>query len=298
MVRSWVFACLAATCLIGCSKKKPSSSETPGSASGAVGSAGSGSTGSAATKYAAEWNVSAVAGVCSATEHGTCPPDTECDAPAARAIECPAGLADGNAKVVQLADGSCAVMPGDAKTPCPLPKGEGLPTLAWAVTAAPDGTCVASWTSPALGTKSLTIKCPVADVPSMMIKRAKADAPCIADAGGKPLEVPCPAEPQDFTVAALRDAITKDAKPFADARVRVKGFYVKSLVAQQATGKATTFMLGVADTKGGDPKTALKCTSTTALGEAADGDEVIVEGIAKKGTNNELSLLQCQATKP
>jgi hypothetical protein len=296
MVRSWVFACLAVTSLIGCSKKKPAPSETPGSASGAVGSAGS--AGSAAPKYAAEWNVTAVAGSCSATEHGTCPPDTECEAPPARAIECPAGVTDGNAKVVQLADGSCAVIPGDAKTPCPLPKGEALPTLSWAITAAPDGTCVASWTSPATGTKSVTIKCPVPDVPSLTINRAKADAPCTALAAGKAIEIPCPAEPADFTVAALREAIAKDAKPFADARVRVKGFYVKSLVAQQATGKTTTFILGVADAKGGDPKTALKCTSIASLGEAADGDEVIVEGLAKKGTNNELSLLQCQATKP
>jgi len=290
MARYWVFAFLVIAA--GCSKKKQAK-DTPGSASG---TAVTGS-GSAAVKYAAEWNVVAAGGVCSATEHGTCPPDTECEPPPARAIECPAGMVDGSAKVVQLEDKSCAVMPETKPTPCPLPKGEALPTLSWAVTAAPDGTCVASWTSPATGTTSVTIKCPIADVASMTITRAKADAPCTVDNAGKSTTVPCPAEPRAFTVAALREAIAKDAKPFADERVRVKGFYVKSMVAQLASGKATTYILGVADTKG-DAKTAIKCTSTVVLGEAGDGDEVIVEGLAKKGTNNELSLLECQATKP
>jgi hypothetical protein len=294
MARYWVFALVLVAA--GCSKKK-TAKDTPGSASGTAAVTGSGSAGSAAAKYAAEWNVVAAGGVCSATEHGSCPPDTECEPPPARAIECPANLVDGTAHVVQLEDKSCAVVPGNAKTPCPLPKGEALPTLTWAVTAAPDGTCVASWTSPATGTKSLTIKCPIADVASMTIKRPKADAPCAVENAGKSTTVPCPAEPKDFTVAALREAIAKDAKPFADVRVRVKGFYVKSMVAQLATGKTTTYILGVADTKG-DAKTALKCTSTVVLGEAGDGDEVIVEGLAKKGTNNELSLLECQATKP
>jgi hypothetical protein len=293
MVRYWVLALILAT--TACSKKK-TPPETTASGSGTA-IAGSGSGAGSNVKYAAEWNVNAVAGVCSATEHGNCPPDTECDAPAARAIECPAGLVDGLAKVVELDDKSCAVVPGNAKTPCPLPKGESLPPLAWAVTAAPDGTCVASWTSPGTGTKSLTIKCPIADVASMTIKRAKADAPCSAEHAGKSTPVPCPAEPKEFTVAALRDALAKDAKPFADERVRVKGFYVKSMVAQQAKGNTTTYMLGAADAKG-DTKNAIKCTSTTSLGEAADGDEVIVEGLAKKGTNNELSLVFCQATKP
>jgi hypothetical protein len=293
MVRTWVFAILA---LCACSKKKTSTNETPGSASGTAASGTAAMAGSA-VKYAAEWNVTAAAGVCAATEHGNCPPDTECEAPAARAIECPAGLADGTAKVVQREDKTCAVVPGNAKTPCPLPKGEALPTLTWAVTAAPDGTCVASWTSPATGTQSLTIKCPLPDVPSMTIKRAKPDAPCTVDNAGKSATVPCPAEPKQFTVAALRDALAKDAKPFADERVRVKGFYVKSMVAQQASGKTTTYILGAADAKG-DTKNAIRCTSTAPLGEAADGDDVIVEGLAKKGTNNELSLVQCQATKP
>jgi hypothetical protein len=294
MARYWVLAIILAAS--ACSKKKtpPAGQIASGSGTAIAGSsAGDGS----AVKYAAEWNVNAVAGVCSATEHGSCPPDTECDAPAARAIECPAGLVDGLAKVVQLEDKSCAVMPGNAKTPCPLPKGEALPALTWAVTAAPDGTCVASWTSPATGTQSLTIKCPLPDVPSMTIKRPKADAPCTVEHAGKSTPVPCPAEPKEFTVAALREALAADAKPFADQRVRVKGFYVKSMVAQQAKGNATTYMLGAADAKG-DTKNAIKCTSTAALGEAADGDEVIVEGIAKKGTNNELSLVECQATKP
>jgi hypothetical protein len=279
MVRYWVLAIIIAAS--ACSKKKKAPEATTASGSAMVAS-GSGDGSNA--KYAAEWNISAVAGVCTATEH---------------AIECPARLVDGVAKVVQLEDKSCAVVPGNAKTPCPLAKGEDLPTLTWAVTAAPDGTCVASWTSPATGTKSLTIKCPVlrATAASMTIKRAKADAPCAVEHAGESTPVPCPAEPKDFTVAALRDALAKDAKPFADERVRVKGFYVKSMVAQQASGKATTYMLGVADAKG-DTKNAIKCTSTAALGEAADGDEVIVEGLAKKGTNNELSLLACQATKP
>jgi len=280
MVRPWVVVILALAA--GACSKKKTANETPGSASGGSGSA----------------TAPAVAGMCSATEHGTCPPDKECEAPPARAIECPAGLVDGTAKVVQLADNSCAVIPGDAKTPCPLPKGEALPTLTWAVTAALDGTCVASWTSPATGTKSLAIKCPIANATSVTIKRAKADAPCTAEAAGKSVPFPCPAEPKDFTVAALREAVTKDAKPFADERVRVKGFYVKSMVAQKASGKTTTYIIGVADAKKGDPKTALACTSTSVRGEAADGDDVIVEGLAKKGTNNELSLTECQATKP
>jgi len=295
MARYWLLLTILVASTAACSKKKKPDTDTPGSASAVVGSGSAGS-GSAA-KYAAEWNVTAVAGSCSATEHGDCKPDTECEPPPARAIECPAGLVDGTAKVVQLEDKSCAVLPGNAKTPCPLPKGESLPPLTWAVTAAPDGSCVASWTSPGTGTHSVTIKCPIPNVTSATIKRAKADAPCTADNAGASVTIPCPAEPKDFTVAALRDALAKDAKPFADARVRVKGFYVKSMVAQQASGKATTFILGVADTKG-DPKTALKCTSTVALGEAADGDEIIAEGLAKKGTNNELSLTECQATKP
>ncbi|MDQ3334639.1 MAG: hypothetical protein M4D80_05730 [Myxococcota bacterium] len=295
MARYWVLAIIVAAA--ACSKKK-TSNEASGSATGSGSAvAGSGSGAGSNVKYAAEWNVSAVAGVCSATEHGNCPPDKECEAPAARAIECPAGLVDGNAKVGQLEDNSCVTIPGNAKTACPLPKGEALPTLTWAVTAAPDGTCVASWTSPATGTKSLTIKCPLSDVTSMTIKRAKADAPCSVEHAGKATAVPCPAEPKDFTVASLREAIAKDAKPFAEERVRVKGFYVKSMVAQQASGKATTYILGAADAKG-DMKNAIKCTSTAALGEAADGEEVIVEGLAKKGTNNELSLVECQATKP
>jgi hypothetical protein len=64
-----------------------------------------------------------------------------------------------------------------------------------------------------------------------------------------------------------------------------------------SSGKTTTYMLGVAETKG-DAKTAINCTSIAPLGEAADGDDVIVEGAPKKGTNNEVSLLQCQASKP
>jgi hypothetical protein len=157
------------------------------------------------------------------------------------------------------------------------------------VTPAPDGTCIASWTSPGAGTKSVTIACPVADKPTT-ITRAKADAPCMAE--GK--ETPCPAEPEETTVAKLRETLAKSA---VAGRVRIKGFYVKSMVAQQASGKTTTYMFGVADPKG-DAKTAIKCTSIVPLGEAADGDEVIVEGAPKKGTNNEVSLLQCQATKP
>ena len=242
-----------------------------------------------AQTYAAQWNVTAVAGVCSATEHGNCPPDKECDPPPARAIECPAGLVDGATQVVQGDDKSCAVLPSNAKTPCPLSAGESLPPLSWAVTPAPDGTCIASWTSPGTGTKSVTIACPVADKPTT-ITRPKADAPCTAD--GKP--TPCPAEPQELTVTKLREAL---AKGEIAGRVRVKGFYVKSMVAQQSSGKTTTYMLGVAETKG-DAKTAIKCTSIAPLGEAADGDEVIVEGAPKKGTNNEVSLVQCQASKP
>src|SRR5690349_24569934 len=113
MARRWL-PILVLVLVVGCKKKKTEA--TPGSASSAVAS------GSAPeAKYAAEWNVTAVAGVCSATEHGSCPPDKECEPPPPRAIECPAGLVDGATKVVQLQanDKSCAVIPGEAKTPCP-----------------------------------------------------------------------------------------------------------------------------------------------------------------------------------
>jgi hypothetical protein len=285
MARRWL-PVLILIVAFGCKKKQQ---EAPTAASGSAGSAPE-------AKYAAEWNVTAVAGVCSATEHGSCPPDKECEPPPPRAIECPAGLVDGATKVVQLEDKSCAVIPGNAKTPCPLAAGESLPPLSWAVTPAPDGTCIASWTSPGTGTKSVTIACPVADEPTT-ITRAKADAPCIAE--GK--ETPCPAEPEETTVAKLRETLApfrpRVANDAVAGRVRIKGYYVKSMVAQQASGKTTTYMFGVADPKG-DAKTAIKCTSIVPLGEAADGDEVIVEGAPKKGTNNEVSLLQCQATKP
>lgn len=293
-MRTWVLALLVV--VSACSKKKD---RVPagGSGSAPAVASGSGSAGSDEGTFVASWTVTAASGVCAATEHGACPPDTECEPPPARAIACPAGLTDGTARVVQREDKTCAVVPGNQPTPCPLPKGEALPPLAWSVTAAPDGTCIASWASPATGTTSFAIKCPLAGVPSMTIERAAADAPCTVDHEGKAQAVPCPAEPKDFTVAALREALAKDAAPFSDQRVRVKGYYVKSMVAQKPVGGTTTYMLGVADPKG-DTKTALRCTSIVALGEAADGDEVIVEGLAKRGTNNEVSLVECQASKP
>jgi hypothetical protein len=136
--------------------------------------------------------------------------------------------------------------------------------------------------------------CPIADA-AFTIKRAKADAPC--DAGGK--AVPCPEAPKQITVAALRDALGKDANAFGEnKRVQIKGFYVKSMIAQMQQGKGTIYMVGASDEKGGDPKQAVKCTSTVPLPEAGDGEAVVVEGTPKKGTSNEVSLVECRAFAP
>ncbi len=286
-----------------CSSKKSDSKQTPGS--GSTAAPGSGSAPAAAVELVTEWNVVAVAGQCSANELAPCPPNEACDPPPPRAIECPAGATDGNVRVVELADHTCAVAPADckasaclgAKTPCPLAKGESFPPLGWAVTAMGDGTCVASSSTPGAPPRSITIHCPFPDVAAFTIKRPKADAPCTADANGKSSPIPCPADPKQLAIAQLREALAKDANAFADQRVRVQGFYVKSMIGQVSSGKVTTYMIGASDTKG-DAKNAIKCTSTVVLPEAADGEPVVVEGQPKKGTSNELSLVECRASAP
>ena len=272
--------------LVGCSSKKKTDDKPAGSGSATAVASGS----AAQQNFAAQWNVIVTEGVCSANEHGNCPPDTPCDPPTPRAIECPTGVTDGLVVVGQLADGSCVIATTNQKTPCPLPKGEALPPLAWAVTAQPDGTCRATWTSPATGTKSLTIKCPIADA-NVVIKRANKDAPCSVEHAGKKTDVPCPAEPKTLTAAQLRDA--KDLA--ADQRVRIQGFHVASLDASTA-GKATTFILGAADAKG-DAKNAVRCMSKLAFIEIPDGEAVIVEGVPKK-TPDGMQLVDCQAWSP
>ena len=271
--------------LAACSSKKKKQQENVGSGSPTVVASGSAPT----PELAAQWNVIVTDGVCSANEHGNCPPDTPCDPPTPRAIECPAGVTDGLVVVGQLADGSCATATGQ-KTPCPLPAGEALPPLAWAVTAQPDGTCRATWMSPATGAKSLTIKCPIADA-NVVIKRANKDAPCSVEHAGKKTDVPCPAEPKTLTAAQLRDA--KDLP--ADQRVRIQGFHVASVDASTA-GKTTTYILGAADAKG-DAKNAVRCLSKLAFIEIPDGEAVIVEGVPKK-TPEGMQLVECQAWSP
>jgi hypothetical protein len=299
MIRRSLVIALALVAFAGCKKKNAEG--TAGSASG--GAVASGSAPGPAMKFAHDYRVNAANGMCSATEHGACPPDTECEPPAARAIQCPPGLADGAARVVELDDKSCVVAPDGcatqaclgAKTPCPLAKGETLPTLSWAVTALADGTCRASWTPAGAPSKTITIKCPIAET-NLMITRKSADGPCTAEHGGKSIDVPCPVEPKQFTVAQLRDAITKDAAAFGKDRVRVTGVFVKSLMFSQPKGKNTLFTIGASDAKG-DAKNAVRCNSILEFTEIADGDPVIVEGLPKKA-GNDLVLDECQSSVP
>src|SRR5688500_4495409 len=111
--------------LVACSSKKdkdsPAPAPTPGTASAAP-----------AQAFTAQWNVIVAGdGLCSANEHGNCPPDQPCDPAAPRAIECPPGAADGLVTVGQIADGTCVVAATNQKPPCPLAKGEALPPLSW-----------------------------------------------------------------------------------------------------------------------------------------------------------------------
>jgi hypothetical protein len=293
MIRRSVFLLVV---LAACSKK--ASKEAGGSAA----APGSGSAPAITASIAGEWNVYSTNGMCSANDLQPCPPDVECQPPPPRQIECPAGLGEGtNVRVVELSDKTCAVAPAGCtagsclgpRTPCPLPRGEALPSLRWTVTTQPDGTCTASSFSPSTGTSSLTIKCPAAEVPNLVIRRPRADAPCVIE--GKSQEVPCPAEPKQSTVAALRDALAKDAAAFKDHRVRIQGHHVASLASSAPSGKHTIYTLGAADTKGSPAP--IRCTSRLPHIEVADGDAVIVEGLAKKTTDG-IELAECRAWVP
>src|SRR5688500_14839709 len=113
--------CLLVAILVVIACKKKSSTQSTGTGTGSA-------PGSAAPtqKFVAEWNVIAANGVCSANEHGSCPPDTECTPPPPRAIECPPGSAEGIVRVGQLEDATCVIAGTSTKTPCPLPKGEAI----------------------------------------------------------------------------------------------------------------------------------------------------------------------------
>ncbi len=253
--------------------------------------------------FVAEWNVNEANGSCLASKHEGCPPDVACDHPAPRAIVCPAGTLPGsNVRVVELADHTCAIAPVDckggpclgAKTACPLPQGEALPPLAWAVTAMADGSCRASSSTPGAATKYITIKCPGT---ATFIRRAAATGPCVAEQAGKPSgEVPCPVEPKQYTVAALRDAFAKDKAAVHEQRVRIGGFNVFALGGNIVAGKTTTYSVGASDAK--DGKLAIKCFSAVAPPELGGGDPVILEGVVKGSAPNDLVLTECAATLP
>jgi hypothetical protein len=289
MVRSsrWLLVLLLVV-VAACSKKKSSESQATGSAG--TGTAAVAPTTGPATGLVSQWNVVVTEAGCSANIHGDCPPNEPCDPPPPRAIECPAGVPEGNVVVGQREDGACVIANTNQPTPCPLPAGQALPPRRWAVTAQPDGTCRASWSSPATGAHAVTIRCPVPDA-NVVIERRGNDGPCSVAHGGKTLEVPCPAEPKSMTAADLRAA--KDLP--ADQRVRVQGFHVASVDASVG-GKATTFILGAADAKA-DAKQAIRCTSKLAFIEIPDAAPVIVEGFPKR-TPDGVQLTECQAWVP
>ena len=271
--------------LLACSKKKPGDPQATGSGTGTAAAA---QTPVAVSELVAQWNVIVTEAGCSANVHGDCPPNEPCDPPPPRAIECPAGVTEGSVVVGQRADKTCVVVSTSQPTPCPLPAGEALPPKAWAVTTQPDGTCRASWSSPATGARSVTIRCPVADA-NVVIERGAST--CTVKHAGKMLDVPCPAEPKQTTAAELRATKTHAA----DQRVRVQGFHIAALDASRA-GKATTYILGAADAKG-DTKQAIRCTSKLAFIDIPDGAPVIVEGFPKT-TADGVELTECQAWVP
>ncbi|MDQ3365495.1 MAG: hypothetical protein M3680_08710 [Myxococcota bacterium] len=284
----------------GCSKKQPSH-EAAGSGAGSGSAAVVTQPSSAA--FVAEWNVNESNGACLASKHEGCPPDVACDPPAPRAIACPAGTLPGsNARVVELADRTCAVAPIDckggpclgAKTACPLPQGEVLPPLAWAVTPMADGSCRASSSTPGAATAYVTIKCPGT---ATFIRRADAAGPCVAEQEGKPAgEVPCPVEPKQYTVAALREAFAKDRASVHEQRVRISGFNVFANAGTIVAGKTTTYSVGASDAK--DGKLAIKCFSAVAPPELGGGDPVLLEGVVKGSAPADLVLTECVATLP
>ncbi|MBA3395232.1 MAG: hypothetical protein H0T89_21470 [Deltaproteobacteria bacterium] len=284
--------------------KKPAPKETAGSGSAPV-------SGSAvapvAAVFANEWNVYAHNDRCVANQHHECPPDVACDPPPPREVECPPAAAEGaNVRVVELADKTCATAPADcksttcagAKTPCPLPAGEALPPLVWAVTAMADGTCTATWSTASAGTKSATIKCPAAGVATMYIRRADRTAPCSAEPKpGVKLDVPCPVEPKQLTVAQLREAYAKDKASVEAQRVRITGFAVFAMGGSTIAKKVTTYSVGASDTKD-DAKIAIKCFSPTKPPDVAGGDPLMIEGTVKGTTPDDLVLVDCTADRP
>ena len=273
--------------LLACSKKKTGDAQPAGSGTG---SAAAAAVTGPATGLVAQWNVIVTEAGCSANVHGDCPPNEPCDPPPPRAIECPAGATEGSLIVGQREDKTCVIVATNQPTPCPLPAGEALPPRSWAVTVQPDGTCRASWSSPATGAKAVTIRCPVADA-NVVIQRGATASACTVAHAGKTLDVPCPAEPRQTTAAELRATKTLAA----DQRVRVQGFHVASLDASLA-GKTTTYILGAADAKG-DKKEAIRCTSKLAFIEIPDAAPVIVEGFPKR-TPDGVELTECQAWVP
>lgn len=84
-----------------------------------------------------QWDVRRVeAGKCEAEDVYDCPPDTKCNPPAPRAIECPAGTSAKTViRVAETDPGTCWIVPKgctDAsclkhEAPCPLPPGGKLP---------------------------------------------------------------------------------------------------------------------------------------------------------------------------
>jgi hypothetical protein len=72
---------------------------------------------------------------------------------------------------------------------------------------------------------------------------------------------------------------------------------VKSLMFSKPQGKQTLFTIGAGETKGGDPKQAVRCNSILEFTEIADGDPIIVEGVPKLA-GTELALNECQASVP
>jgi hypothetical protein len=89
------------------------------------------------SKFKVEWDVRRVeAGACEAEQEIDCPPDSKCNPPAPRAIECPPGTSGRTViRIAEIATDRCAIVPkgcADSScvklpTPCPLPSGQKLP---------------------------------------------------------------------------------------------------------------------------------------------------------------------------
>lgn len=89
------------------------------------------------TKFAAVWDVRRVdTGICEAETPVDCPPNTKCNPPAPRAVECPAGTSGRTViRVAERVTGGCVIVPkgcedstcATLEAPCPLPPGERLP---------------------------------------------------------------------------------------------------------------------------------------------------------------------------